>query len=398
MGNSADKLYLDKIWNRISEGPFLTVPKQTGLCQYTGETLTPEWDSYNPNTMEIDGTVEAVNAGVYTASVVPKNGYLWIDGTDEKKEVIWEIKKAHQFLSIDNDSVSAAYGVQERVLVQSLNVASENLSAFSNNEHVATVSVDGNNIFINVNNPGSAQVFVRKEESENYFASNYEVITVSVYEISKTLGEVSWGDISSVSMSGKANDFWQVGDKKTIHLTSGESVVLAIMGFSHDDLSASTGKAGITFGTVDLLSSNYKWGGTSTDGGFTESLLYKYLNNDIYNNLPNDLKETIKSVKKGCASGPEHDATVNSHDMKLFSFSLSEIGIYKSGEHTEGTAYNYFSTANNRIKKLNGTASQWWTRTLEKQSDGYAWFIDASGSGTSARSNIARGVCFGFCV
>ena len=70
------------------------VPTQNGSLTYTGSEQSPTWNSYNPETLSIGGTTSGTNAGSYTATFTPKEGYTWGDGTNTTKEVTWTISRA----------------------------------------------------------------------------------------------------------------------------------------------------------------------------------------------------------------------------------------------------------------------------------------------------------------
>uniref|UniRef100_UPI0026EBBBCE DUF6273 domain-containing protein n=1 Tax=Phascolarctobacterium succinatutens TaxID=626940 RepID=UPI0026EBBBCE len=70
------------------------VPTQSGSLTYTGASLSPSWNSYDPNALTIGGTTAAVNAGTYTATFTPKANYKWSDGTTTAKNVAWTIGRA----------------------------------------------------------------------------------------------------------------------------------------------------------------------------------------------------------------------------------------------------------------------------------------------------------------
>ena len=70
------------------------VPTQNGSLTYTGSEQSPTWNSYNPETLTIGGTTKGTNAGSYTATFTPKEGYTWGDGTNTTKEVTWTIGRA----------------------------------------------------------------------------------------------------------------------------------------------------------------------------------------------------------------------------------------------------------------------------------------------------------------
>ena len=49
----------------------------------------------------VNGTLNATNAGTYTFTVIPDDGYTWIDGTKDTKTYSWEMGKATLATSID---------------------------------------------------------------------------------------------------------------------------------------------------------------------------------------------------------------------------------------------------------------------------------------------------------
>ena len=70
------------------------VPTQNGSLTYTGSEQSPNWNSYNPETLTIGGTIKGTDAGNYVATFTPKEGYTWGDNTNTTKEVTWTIGRA----------------------------------------------------------------------------------------------------------------------------------------------------------------------------------------------------------------------------------------------------------------------------------------------------------------
>ena len=71
-----------------------TVPTQGGTLTYTGSAQSPTWNSFDPNVLTLGGTTSGTNAGNYTATFTPKEGYQWADGTNTAKSVTWTINRA----------------------------------------------------------------------------------------------------------------------------------------------------------------------------------------------------------------------------------------------------------------------------------------------------------------
>lgn len=216
-----------------------------------------------------------------------------------------------------------------------------------------------------------------------------------------------WGDISRIAAEGGAQKYFNVGDEKTIELSTGEVITLVILGFNHDDLT-SGGKAPITIGMKNLLATRYRMNSSNTNaGGWNESEMRTTTMQTLLGQLPSDLQAVIKSVDKKASSG-NAPTTITTSSDKLFLFSEVEIdGTTSSGYASEGEQYEYWKTvkdgtvAADRIKYLSnggGSASHWWLRSPHvSTSSGFRVFV-SRGSVNSIIASSAYGVSFGFCV
>ena len=70
------------------------VPSQSGVLTYTGAEQAPVWNNYNPAALVMTGETTGTNAGTYTATFTPVEGYKWRDGTTDAKSVTWTIGRA----------------------------------------------------------------------------------------------------------------------------------------------------------------------------------------------------------------------------------------------------------------------------------------------------------------
>lgn len=76
------------------EKAVVTLPTQSGTLVYNGLELSPVWNNYNDTKLTISGITTGTNAGTYTATFTPKEGYIWSDNTEESKSVNWTINRA----------------------------------------------------------------------------------------------------------------------------------------------------------------------------------------------------------------------------------------------------------------------------------------------------------------
>lgn len=255
----------------------------------------------------------------------------------------------------------------------------------------------------------------------------------------KTLAEYTWEEISAISEAGAAREYFSLGDIKTIDI-GGTSYEVFIVGFSHDDKSDSSGKAGITFQMVDCLNTKSKMNSSSTNaGGWENTLMRTYLNGDVYNSLSSDLQSVIKTVNKSSDKGKAagNGAIATTAD-KLWLFSAQELhghNYYEKNSTTatdgtksvcnfnDGTSqYEYFKNlaketttwndssivqttgmfnrnAPSLYKRVNGSANWWWLRSSNYNDTGSFCLVysDSAKFGNGYARNT-NGVCFGFCI
>ena len=88
---------LAKIWNRrqvVEQLTTVRTPSQSSTLTYSGVQQQPTWNNYDANQLTIGGTTSATNAGTYSATFLPHEGYQWEDGTTTAKSVNWTIGRA----------------------------------------------------------------------------------------------------------------------------------------------------------------------------------------------------------------------------------------------------------------------------------------------------------------
>lgn len=227
------------------------------------------------------------------------------------------------------------------------------------------------------------------------------IVYVRPFVVGATLEETSWDNIAIVSDFGMAQNYWQVGDKKNITV-NGVTYAAQIIGFDRDTLTTAEGsrtKAGITFQLVDCLNTTYPMNNSDlNNSGWSRSKMRTSTIATLLGQLSSDLESVLKFVDKVTSIGNKQSALETTSD-KLFLLSEIEIFGTTSGSYAgEGEQYEYYAAGNSKIKKIDGSAKSWWTRS--PSSGGNVGFV-AVGSSGSASSPAARksyGVSFGFCV
>ena len=236
------------------------------------------------------------------------------------------------------------------------------------------------------------------EKEVKIFKRNNEIIwqePINMEDVSTTLGNNSWEIISHVSQLGRAQEYWKIGDAKSITYNS-KTYNARIIAFNADTLTSDTNKtAGITFWIENsLFSMALGDAGASTYGWETSNARKFFLSESFLDNLDSSLKNCLLEVNKKSY----YNNSINTTSDKLFLLSLSEIvGTSDKNLKEEGAQYNYFTTS-----AFVPPTSNSWTRTFQKtNSDGQHYYYYLSGNSFNQGSVYAeRSIAIrpGFCV
>ena len=208
----------------------------------------------------------------------------------------------------------------------------------------------------------------------------------------------SWQTIQKAVQTGNT-ELYNIGDTKEVDLGTFGTHTVRIANKSECTTETSETACGFVVEFVNCIT-NYKMFEERTNvGGWKASIARTYINTDIYEMLPDDLKKIIVDTKvisgHGSTSGEENFETID----KLYLLSTKEIygsPIYDTvGSDTRQLDYyNKVGAATNssRAQKNGGTESSWWLR-----SSNYAYSINflcvySGGNVDSHSSNYDYGI------
>lgn len=223
------------------------------------------------------------------------------------------------------------------------------------------------------------------------------IVYVYPFTIGDNLNDTDWADIDICGRLGMAQQFFKVGDSKTVNI-GGTNYEVQIIGFNHDD-KVSGGKAAYSFQLVDCLNQTQQMNTSNTNTGGWNGSAMRGRMSTYKSQLPAALRNVIKTVKKKSGTGGGSSSGTQQTNDDLFL--LSEIEIFGTTTYSvagEGTQYEWYKAGNSRIKKVNGSANYWWERS-PYSGDTYSFcIVGSSGSADFSGASNSIGVSFGFCV
>lgn len=223
------------------------------------------------------------------------------------------------------------------------------------------------------------------------------IVYVYPFTIGDNLNDTDWADIDICGRLGMAQQFFKVGDSKTVNI-GGTNYEVQIIGFNHDD-KVSGGKAAYSFQLVDCLNQTQQMNTSNTNTGGWNGSAMRGRMSTYKSQLPAALRNVIKTVKKKSGTGGGSSSGTQQTNDDLFL--LSEIEIFGTTTYSvagEGTQYEWYKAGNSRIKKVNGSANYWWERSPYSGGTNGFCVVNASGSAFNYGASFSRGVSFGFCV
>lgn len=223
------------------------------------------------------------------------------------------------------------------------------------------------------------------------------IVYVYPFTIGDNLNDTDWADIDICGRLGMAQQFFKVGDSKTVNI-GGTNYEVQIIGFNHDD-NVSGGKAAYSFQLVDCLNQTQQMNTSNTNTGGWNGSAMRGRMSTYKSQLPAALRNVIKTVKKKSGTGGGSSSGTQQTNDDLFL--LSEIEIFGTTTYSvagEGTQYEWYKAGNSRIKKVNGSAYDWWERSPYSGYTGNFCDVGSSGGAGYGGAGGSYGVSFGFCV
>ena len=234
----------------------------------------------------------------------------------------------------------------------------------------------------------------------NYENSKCTVCGKELPAVGISAENCTWEELKAIAEAGKGDDYFNLGDTKTITTTDGKTIVMEIVAFNADTKADGTGTAGITWISKGAVATRLMNDIRTNANGWKDSDLRAWLQADFYSTLPSDTKSVITSVNKTYFDKTTR-STLSCED-NVWIPSYRELFGFTTYKEDSGPVYTNYFTDNSACVKYDseGNGAQWWLRTANWNSEGSFFYVTTSGvaSYNSADSSITDEVVFGFCI
>ena len=203
--------------------------------------------------------------------------------------------------------------------------------------------------------------------------------------------ESTWAELKALSEAGKLGEVLKSGDNIPMMLKNGEEV-------SFDIGKDESGK--IYFVMHNCLEEkkpmNKDW---TNKGGWEESDMRRYLNEEVIKLLPDELKKVIKPTK----IVQMWDGKRRKTEDKLFLLSRTQVfgkgGWYELIEPND-SQIDIFKSPRGRVKELEEyiTPAYWWLRSPNSSDSGTFCNVHTDGAVGGSVATDLRGVAPAFCI
>ena len=219
-----------------------------------------------------------------------------------------------------------------------------------------------------------------------------------------TFGTDDWATIVNSVKAGNTNHY-KVGDTKIVNLGTYGTHTIRVSNTTTPSECSNTNFSQSACGFVlefeDIITNHVINTTSSNKKGWPASSMRTFVNNDIYNALPVDLRNGIINTTTISSYGSSDSANFLSTD-KLYLLATAEL--YENGEDIDtaknltrqldyyksiGVTINSYSGA---IKKSGTTATDWWLRSFYKTNNQHVYSVLRTGRVAHSMASLSIGV------
>ena len=252
------------------------------------------------------------------------------------------------------------------------------------------------------------------DAQKTYFVGNIDVDGEYIPKVNPvSFSSDSWDTIISAVKKGNISKY-NVGDTKTIDMGTYGTHTLRIANTSTPSECSRTGFSQTACGFVlefaDIIIEHTMNGTATNAGGWPATTMRTFVNNDIYNAIPSEIKNAIIDTTVVSGHGSTSGETNFTSTDKLYLLSTAEVWAQGSSNTIEydtardvtrqldyyknlGTSTSNYSGA---IKKNGTSNSYWWLRAARSSNTYDFLYVSISGDWTNSYAGNTDGVAPAF--
>lgn len=204
--------------------------------------------------------------------------------------------------------------------------------------------------------------------------------------IKRTATPITWKEVKELVEKGQHKAFFEVGDVIPVELKDGQNVRFVVAELFDDS---------IAFVTEDCLKDRYfmneRW---TNKGGWRDSAMRKYLNSEIYDLLPDELKAVITDRTIKQEQGGEELVSTD----KLWLLSRTELTGSHYSADKEDVHFSLFKDERSRVKQVDGETWWYWLRSPLASNSTNFCYVSSGGVASNGNASSSDGVAFGFLI
>ena len=222
----------------------------------------------------------------------------------------------------------------------------------------------------------------------------------------------SWKTIAKAARTNNTSKY-NVGDTRTINMGTYGTHTLRIANTSTPSECSTSGFSQTACGFVlefaDIITTNNMNSTETNIGGWPASSMYTFVNNNIYNAIPSDLRSVIIDTVTVSGHGRKDTENFTSTD-KLYLLSTAEVWAQETfNTIDDDTArdntrqLDYYKNLNTNtenyssaIKNKGTSADSWWLRSARSVGDGAFFGVNGNGDWGGHLANWTRGIAPAF--
>ena len=248
------------------------------------------------------------------------------------------------------------------------------------------------------------------DAQKTYFVGNIDVDGEYIPKVNPvSFSSDSWDTIISAVKKGNISKY-NVGDTKTIDMGTYGTHTLRVANTSTPSECSTSGfsqsACGFVLEFVDIITTHKMNNSITSKGGWPASKMYTFVNTDIYNALPSELRNVIIDTATVSGHGSTNGETNFTSTDKLYLLSTAEVWAQGSSSTISTDSarnntrqldyYNNLGTSTSNysgaIKKKEASAAIWWLRSAGSGDNNYFYAVNDRGDWSRTDANATRGV------